>query len=98
MKAGKSNVLYTIIMKSEDYSQGEAFQVEKRTVFSAECLPLCAEGQLARPGDFVSATVGGWGVIGVRGKDGAVRVLRNVCRHQNMQVVGAPSGNCETFR
>ena len=42
--------------------------------------------------------MGGWGVFGVRDKDGAVRVLRNACRHQNMQVVGTPSGNCETFR
>ena len=85
-------------MKSEDYSQGDAFQVEKRTIFSAECLPLCAEGQLARPGDFVSATVGGWSVFAVRDTAGAVRVLRNACRHQNMQVVGTPAGSCETFR
>jgi phenylpropionate dioxygenase-like ring-hydroxylating dioxygenase large terminal subunit len=85
-------------MKPEDYSQGEAFQAEKRTVFATECLPLCAEGQLAQPGDFISASVGGWGVVGVRDKEGAVRVLRNACRHQNMQVVGTPSGNCESFR
>lgn len=85
-------------MKPEDYCQGDAFQAEKRTVFSTEWLPLCAVGQLARPGDFVSATVGGWGVVGVRDKEGAVRVLRNACRHQNMQVVGMPSGNCASFR
>src|SRR5260221_8225713 len=85
-------------MRSEDYSQGEAFQAEKRTVLATECLPLCAEGQLAQSGDFVSAWVGGWGVVGVRDKEGAVRVLRNACRHQNMQVVGTPSGNCASFR
>ena len=85
-------------MKSETYSQGDAFQAEKRTIFSSEWLPLCAEGQLAKPGDFLSATVGGWGVFGVRDKEATVRVLRNACRHQNMQVVGTPSGNCETFR
>lgn len=85
-------------MKSEDYSQGDAFQAEKRTVFSTQALALCAEGQLAKPGDFISATVGGWGVVAVRDKEGAVHVLRNACRHQNMQVVGAPAGNCESFR
>jgi nitrite reductase/ring-hydroxylating ferredoxin subunit len=42
--------------------------------------------------------VGGWGVVAVRDREGAVRVLRNACRHQNMQVVGTPSGNCESFR
>ena len=85
-------------MKSEDYTHGDAFQSEKRTLFAAEWLPLCAEGQVANAGDFLSATVGGWGVFGVRDREGAVRVLRNACRHQNMQVVGTPSGNCGTFR
>ncbi|CAN5809562.1 hypothetical protein BH11PSE3_BH11PSE3_13620 [soil metagenome] len=85
-------------MQAVDYFQGEAFQAEKRTVFSTECLPLCAEGQIAAPGDFVSAAVGGWGAIAVRDREGAVRVLRNACRHQNMQVVSTPSGHCETFR
>ena len=85
-------------MKSEDYAQGDAFQAEKRTVFSAVWLPVCAEAQLARPGDFLSATVGGWSVVAVRDRAGEIRVLRNACRHQNMQVVGAPSGNCESFR
>ena len=85
-------------MKSEDYSLGDAFQAEKRTVFSTQALPLCAEGQVARAGDFVSATVGGWGVVAVRDKEGAVHVLRNACRHQNMQVVSTPAGTCESFR
>ena len=85
-------------MKSEDYSGPEAFQLEKRSMFAAEWLPLCAEGQLARPGDFVSASVGGWSVFGVRDAEGTVRVLRNACRHQNMPVVNTPSGNCENFR
>ena len=85
-------------MKSEDYSGPEAFQLEKRSMFAAEWLPLCAEGQFARPGDFVSASVGGWSVFGVRDAEGTVRVLRNACRHQNMPVVNTPSGNCESFR
>jgi len=85
-------------MKTEDYSQGDAFQAEKRTIFSREWLPVCAEAQLAKPGDFFTATVGGWGVVAVRDQTGTVRVLRNACRHQNMPVVGAPAGNCESFR
>jgi nitrite reductase/ring-hydroxylating ferredoxin subunit len=85
-------------MKPPDYSQGDAFQAEKRTIFATEWLPLCAEGQVAKPGDYLAATVGGWAVFAVRGGDGIVRVLRNACRHQNMQVVGTPAGNCESFR
>jgi phenylpropionate dioxygenase-like ring-hydroxylating dioxygenase large terminal subunit len=85
-------------MKVEDYTQGGAFQVEKQTVFSDQWLPLCAEGQLAGAGDFVATAVGGWGVVAVRDRQGALHVLRNACRHQNMPVVAAPAGTCETFR
>jgi nitrite reductase/ring-hydroxylating ferredoxin subunit len=85
-------------MKVEEYTEGDAFQVEKRTVFASEWLPLCAEGQLARTGDFMAATVGGWSVLAVRDDRGEVHVLRNACRHQNMQVVAMPTGNCERLR
>lgn len=85
-------------MKTEDYSQGDAFQAEKRTIFSAEWLPVCAEGQLGKAGDFLAASVGGWSVVAVRDGGGEMRVLRNACRHQNMPVVGTPSGHCQTFR
>ncbi|MBS0527236.1 MAG: Rieske (2Fe-2S) protein [Proteobacteria bacterium] len=85
-------------IQTTDYTQGDAFQAEKRTVFSQGWLPLCAEGQIGRPGDFLAQSVGGWSVLGVRDREGAVRVLRNACRHQNMPVAGQPAGNCETFR
>ena len=85
-------------MKSEDYTQGDAFQAEKRTIFATEWLPVCAEAQIAGPGDFLSASVGGWGVLAVRDKAGTVRVMRNACRHQNMPVTTTPSGQCESFR
>lgn len=67
-------------------------------MFGRGWLPLCAEGQIARPGDFLAQSVGGWSVLGVRDKEGAVHVLRNACRHQNMPVAGQPSGSCESFR
>lgn len=85
-------------MKPEDYSGADAFQVEKRSMFATEWLPLCADGQLVKPGDFVSASVGGWSVFGVRDGEGVLRILRNACRHQNMPVVNTPSGHCESFR
>jgi len=85
-------------MQIEDYTGGDAFQREKRTVFSTEWLPACAEAQLAGPGDFVSLSVGGWGVVAVRDREATLRVLRNACRHQNMSVVAMPAGRCEHFR
>jgi nitrite reductase/ring-hydroxylating ferredoxin subunit len=90
--------LRSVRIQTTDYTQGDAFQTEKRTIFAKGWLPLCAEGQIAQPGDFLAASVGGWSVVAVRDKGGAVRVLRNACRHQNMPVVGTPTGHCETFR
>ena len=85
-------------MKPEDYAQGDAFQAEKRTLFSTEWLPACAEAQIPTAGDFVALTVGGWSVVVTRDSAGDISVLRNMCRHQNMPVVGVPGGNCESFR
>ncbi len=88
----------SVRIQTTDYTQGDAFQTEKRTVFTRGWLPLCAEGQIARPGDFLPLSVGGWSVVAVRDKEGAARALRNACRHQNMPVVGTAAGNCESFR
>ena len=85
-------------IQTTDYTQGDAFQIERRTVFAAGWLPLCAEGQIAGPGDFLPLSVGGWSVVAVRDGQGVVRVLRNACRHQNMPVVGTAAGTCESFR
>lgn len=97
-EAGQATSIVYNNMTPEDYAQGDAFQAEKRTIFSTWWLPVCAESQIGRCGEFMSATVGGWGVVAVRDGQGAIHVLRNACRHQNMPVVGAPSGHCETFR
>jgi nitrite reductase/ring-hydroxylating ferredoxin subunit len=88
----------SIRIQKSDYTQGDAFQTEKRTIFSAQWLPLCAEGQIAKPGDFLPLAVGGWSVVATRDEAGVVHVLRNACRHQNMPVVGTTPGNCESFR
>ncbi len=85
-------------MRADDYGQGDAFQAEKRTIFSTSWLPACAEKQIGAVGDFLALTIGGWSVIVVRDSRQTVRVLRNACRHQNMPVVGTPSGHCDSFR
>jgi nitrite reductase/ring-hydroxylating ferredoxin subunit len=80
------------------YAEGDAFQAEKRTVFSTAWLPICHEGQITASGDYTSNSIGGWPVFAVRGTDGSVRVFRNVCRHQQMQVVEKPVGHCDQLR
>ena len=83
---------------ADAYTQGERFQLEKRRLFATAWLPLCAAGQLAAPGRFVSHTIGGWPMVAIRGADGTARGFRNVCRHQGMPVVETPAGQCDVLR
>lgn len=80
------------------YTQGEAFQREKRTVFARVWLPFCAAGQVAEAGAFVSHSLGGWPLFLVRGQDGVLRAFHNTCRHQQMPVVEKPAGRCDMLR
>ena len=80
------------------YNEGEAFQVEKRTVFAAEWLPIAFGSQIPAAGDYTANAVGGWPVFALRGADDAVRTFRNACRHKNMQVVEKPGGRCTELR
>jgi nitrite reductase/ring-hydroxylating ferredoxin subunit len=80
------------------YAEGARFQLEKRRLFAAAWLPVCAVAQIAAPGDFVSQSIGGWPVLVIRGADGRARGFRNVCRHQGMPVVEQPAGRCDVLR
>lgn len=80
------------------YTAGDQFQREKRTLFARSWLPLAASAQLAAAGDFVSHSIGGWSLFALRGEDGLARAFHNVCRHQNMPVVGQPVGHCNPLR
>jgi nitrite reductase/ring-hydroxylating ferredoxin subunit len=80
------------------YAEGARFQLEKRRLFATAWLPVCAAGQIAAPGDFVSQSIGGWPVLAIRGADGVARGFRNVCRHQGMPVVEQAAGRCDVLR
>ena len=90
-----------IVYKSHeirDYSQGDAFQVEKRTVFSTNGCRCAPKARSPSPAISSRRPSVAGASLPCATRTGAVRVLRNACRHQNMPVVGTPSGNCESFR
>lgn len=80
------------------YTQGDAFQSEKRTLFAREWVPIAVQEQLAAPGQYVAAAIGGWPMLVVRGADDVTRAFRNTCRHRNMLLVERDAGSCENFR
>jgi phenylpropionate dioxygenase-like ring-hydroxylating dioxygenase large terminal subunit len=61
----------------------EAFlALEHEAMFRSEWVCLGHAGQIPRPGDYFSCTVAGEPLLVVRGDEGQVRVLSNVCRHR----------------
>ena len=51
------------------------------------------ECELAEPGAFVTLAVGAYPLVVVRGLDGELRALHNVCRHRGAVLCDAPTGN-----
>lgn len=83
---------------ADAYTAGDQFQREKRGLFARTWLPFCAAGQIAKSGEFVNHTLGGWPILAIRGSDGVPRAFHNVCRHQSMPVVDKPAGQCDQLR
>jgi choline monooxygenase len=67
-------------------------ELERQTVFSKTWQVMGRADQVAKPGQFVTATVAGEPLVAVRGNDGILRAFYNVCRHHAAAVVTAPCG------
>jgi len=80
------------------YSDDEIFELEKRRVFGKAWMFLAHESEIAEPGDYVVRRIVDDSFIVVRGEDGAVRVLFNMCLHRGMQVCRSELGNASHFR
>ena len=80
------------------YTQPEAFQSERRHLFGDAWLLLARAGVLAKPGDYVAQSLGGWPVFAVADPGGAPRAFRNVCRHQKLPLFDSGAGHCEQIR
>lgn len=74
------------------YTDPEVFDRERRMIF--ERLWFCAAraADIAGPGAFEVAQVGGESVLIVRGDDGALRAFLNVCRHRGSRLCSEESG------
>ena len=85
-------------LPAELYTRPEAFQRERRSVFESAWLLLARRGALARPGDYVAQSLGGWPVFAVADASAAPRAFRNVCRHQKLPLFDGGPGHCEQIR
>lgn len=82
------------VLPAKVYSDPHIFQLERERIFGRSWLTVCHISQLPEPGSYVARTLIGEAVIAVRGRDGEIRVLSNVCRHRNT-VLATGSGQCK---
>ena len=75
------------------YIDPRVADLETQTVFSKTWQMIGRAGQVANPGQFVTATVAGEPIVAVRAADGQLRAFYNVCRHHAAKVVTEPCGS-----
>lgn len=83
---------------SRVYTDQAIFELEIERIFHSTWVYVGHESEVAKPGDFITRTLGRTPVIMVRGKDRQVRVLVNRCRHRGAQVCETESGSTKFFR
>lgn len=78
------------------YADDALFALECETLLASgwHCLGRCDE--IAEPGDYFTADLLGEPLLVVRGDDGVIRVLSNLCRHRSMPLAEG-RGRAEKF-
>jgi phenylpropionate dioxygenase-like ring-hydroxylating dioxygenase large terminal subunit len=69
------------------YTDPAVLELERTHLFGAEWVCIGRVEEVAEPGDYMTFQLCDEPLIAVRGKDGAVRVLSNVCRHRGTVLV-----------
>jgi choline monooxygenase len=79
------------------YTEPSTLAAEREKIFARTWQLVGREGQVASPGSYFTAEVAGEPLLLVRGGDGRLRALSNVCRHRAGPVAKG-EGSCGGFR
>ena len=74
------------------YVSPDVFAAEQRSIFGRMWLCVTREADLPNPGDFLVQEVAGDSVLIVRGTDGVLRAMYNVCRHRGARLIDETCG------
>ncbi len=69
------------------YLRDDVYALEVDRIFRRSWLPVARVDQVPGPGDYLAADLSGQPVVVVRGLDGAIRVMSNVCLHRAAPIV-----------
>jgi Rieske 2Fe-2S family protein len=74
------------------YTDPEIYRLDLDTIFYRDWLFVGHDCEIAKPGNFLTAQVGSYPVIVLRGADGLVRAFHNSCRHRGSRLCSEPHG------
>src|SRR3569623_640911 len=80
------------------YTSDDVYRRElERFFYSGHWCYVGLEAEVPNPGDFKRTAIGERSVIMVRGADGEINVVENVCAHRGMQFCRERHGNRKDF-
>ncbi len=84
-------------LDAEFYRSSSIYERDLERIFMRAWLYAGHTSQIPRPGDYFLFEIARESVIVVRGGDGAINALVNVCRHRGSRVCLEPTGTASTF-
>ncbi|MCX7288063.1 MAG: aromatic ring-hydroxylating dioxygenase subunit alpha [Rhodobacterales bacterium] len=76
------------------YVREDIWQQERSRIFARTWQVMGSAASVASPGDYLAMDIAGTPVFAIRGRDGALRGFRNVCRHRGARLLADGSGQC----
>ena len=79
------------------YTDASVYAEEVRKIFHDEWVFVCQEPELGQPGDYFAMTLAGEPICVIRGADGRLRALSNVCRHRGTPLLDEGFGKVAKY-
>jgi Rieske 2Fe-2S family protein len=74
------------------YVNPDVYEADLESVFHREWIFAGHTFELEQPGSYMTLQIGAYPIIVVRGRDGEIRALHNVCRHRGSRVCTKKNG------
>lgn len=90
----ETSSLVTVGLTHEELASPEVFARELATVFTKNWQFVGHVSEIPKGGDFIRWNLGDTSVLVVRGRDGSINAMHNVCRHRGAELLADERGNC----
>ena len=77
----------------EVYRDAGVFDLEVENIYHNDWVFICSEAELPNPGDYFALDLAGEAIVVLRGQDGQLRALSNLCRHRGTQLLDEGFGS-----